>query len=141
MALSYDEKTLYDIVFNTNQAFYEHVYKDEWLKNVFSVIDQKIITSQQTDFIVGALGGPKRYCGRTPKDAHPHIYVDEEMWTLREKYLKMAFEEVKVPDDLRARWLAIDEAFKAVILKKDISECSKRYQMDNIIYFPGKKAA
>jgi truncated hemoglobin YjbI len=35
------------------EEFYELVYADEWLKHVFT-IDQKVITSQQVDFMVGA---------------------------------------------------------------------------------------
>lgn len=136
-----DDQYLYDLVFKTNEAFYELVYKDDWLKNIFKIVDQKIITTQQTDFIVGALGGPKRYCGRSPKDAHPHIFVNEDIWDLREKYLKMAFEEVNVPADIREKWLAIDQAFKSIILKSDVSECSKRYMTDTIIYYPKKNAA
>lgn len=132
---------LYQLVFKINEFFYESIFKDPWLKKVFSEVEQKIITLQQTDFMVGSLGGPKKYSGRTPKDAHVHIFVDEEMWKLREKYLKQAFDQALAPSDIREKWLAIDEAFKAVILKKDISECQKRYVTDNIIYYPFKKSA
>lgn len=135
---------LYKKVYAVNEKFYEYVYNDSWLKNIFTIIDQKIITSQQTDFIVGALGGPRKYCGRSPADAHPHIFVDEEMWQLREKYLRMAFKETGFPDDLAEKWIRIDEAFKSQIIKKDRSECTKRYSGDEIIYFPSsaqKKAS
>ena len=55
------------------------------------------------------------------------------MWQLRETYLKEAFSETKFPPELTARWLKIDEAFKRVIVKKNVSECQKRYFTDQII--------
>ena len=123
-------------IFAVNQAFYERVYKDPWLSKVFRGVEKDHIARQQTDFMLGAYGGPKNYAGRSPQDAHPHIFIDEEMWQLREKYLKEAFEESGFPVDLRARWLKIDEAFKRAILKRDISDCSPRFFTDEIIVEP-----
>lgn len=62
--MEHPEDPLYVLVYKVNEKFYELVYDDPWLKEVFKVVDQEIITRQQTDFIVGALGGEKRYCGR-----------------------------------------------------------------------------
>ncbi len=131
-----DEQQLYDLILKINQSFYDKAYKDPWLKEVFSVIDQKIIESQQTDFIVGAMGGPMRYCGRNPKDAHPHMVIDEEMWELRERYLMEAFKETNCPEEIQERWIRIDNSFKARIIQTDPSKCQKRFASDNIIHVP-----
>lgn len=131
-------------IIEVNKAFYERVYKDEWLSQVFAAVRQEHIVNQQSDFMLGALGGPKRYSGRSPFDAHPHIFIDEEMWQLREKYLKEAFQETGLPSELQDRWIRIDEAFKQAILKKDVAACKGRYTTDQIIHIPkpaGKKAA
>lgn len=136
-----DDGQLYRLVFKINQVFYEYLYKDPWLKNVFAVVEQTLITRQQTDFMVGALGGPRKYSGRNPRDAHPHIFVDEEMWALREKYLKQAFQEVEAPLEIREKWLGVDEAFKDAIIKKDVSECRKRFFSDTIVHYPYNKPA
>ncbi len=133
------DQELYDLVLNVNKAFYDQVYEHEWLKPVFKNIKQEIIETQQTDFIVGALGGPKRYGGRNPQDAHPHIYVDEDMWQLREDMLVKAFEKVNAPAWIRERWLKIDNAFKQAIIKKSPDECKKRYFTDEIIVVPNPK--
>jgi len=135
---------LYQMVFKVSEVFYEKLYNDPWLKDIFKIIKQDIITSQQTDFMVGNLGGPRKYCGRSPSDAHPHIYVDEEMWQLREKYLIEALSETGFPKDLGEKWLRIDQAFKSQIIKSSVSECTKRYKGDEIIFIPNpnsKKAA
>ncbi|MGZ3649744.1 MAG: group I truncated hemoglobin [Bdellovibrionota bacterium] len=124
-------------ILTVNKSFYDRIYKDSWMSLVFKVVPQEHIEMQQTDFMLGALGGPKQYCGRSPADAHPHIYVDEEMWQLRERYLKEAFVETGFPEELRPRWIKIDEAFKKAILKNNLADCKKRFTMDEIIYFPG----
>ncbi len=120
------------------EEFYELVYQDEWLKLVFT-IDQKIITAQQIDFMVGALGGEKRYGGKGPGEAHPHIFVDEEMWERRTELLLKAMTKVGAPEDITARWLKVDNAFKRHIVMKDPSECRKRYFSDEIIIVPNPR--
>lgn len=124
-----------------SEEFYKLVYKDEWLSKVFEGIDQKFITNQQTDFMLGLFGGPKRYSGRNAKDAHPHIFITEQMWIHRESLLKNAFRFINMPSDLQLQWLKIDEAFKKSIVMKDPSECQKRTPTDDliIVYPPDKK--
>lgn len=117
------------------EEFYELVYSDDWLKHVFT-IDQKVITSQQIDFMVGALGGEKRYGGKSPGEAHPHIFVSEEMWQRREELLQLAMSKVGSPFELNAKWLKIDLAFKRHIVMKDPSECRKRFFSDDLIIVP-----
>ncbi|HND84295.1 MAG TPA: group 1 truncated hemoglobin [Pseudobdellovibrionaceae bacterium] len=131
-------------ILKVNKVFYDKVFKDPWLMLVFKDVKQDIIERQQTDFMIGAFGGPKVYSGRNPKDAHMHIFVNEEMWQLREKYLREAFEETRFPKDLADKWLRIDEAFKKTIMKSSLSECEKRFATDEIVFYPHpptKKAA
>lgn len=101
------------------------------------------IENQQTDFIVAAFGGPKNSSGRNPKDAHPHIFIQEDMWGLREKYLAEAFDELKVSEEIQTKWLKIDHALKSTILKSSISECFGRFKTEPIINIPNphKKSA
>ncbi len=114
------------------EEFYDLVYQDEWLKLVFT-IDQEVITNQQVDFMVGALGGEKRYGGKSPGDAHPHIYIDEQMWMRREFLLRQAMKNIGSPEEINEKWLKIDEAFKRLIISSDISEVKKRFFTDEVI--------
>lgn len=126
-----------------SKEFYELVYKDEWLYKVFESVSKDFITRQQIDFMVGLFGGPKQYSGRSPKDAHPHIFITEQMWQHRESLMRQAFKTVQCPQDLAEQWIKIDEAFKKSIVMKDPSECQKRTPSDEliIVYPPFKKAA
>ena len=134
----FSDEELYDLVMKLNKVFYDKIYADPWLKKMFFMIEQTLIEAQQTDFMVGALGGPKRYAGRSPKDAHPHLYVTEEIWQRREIHLKAAFAEINFPAELAERWLKIDESFKRAIVKTTIDECQKRFFTDEVISI-GKK--
>lgn len=131
-----DNQQLEKIIKDVNEVFYDEIFEDEWFKDVFVGVDIDIIKSQQTDFILGALGGPKRYGGRSPKDAHPHIFIQEDMWKKREEYLLKAFEKNNTPEWIRKKWLAIDEAFKRHILKDSLSDCHGRYRTEEVIYVP-----
>ena len=125
-------------ILKVNTSFYEFIYKDEWFKQVFCNVAQDVITRQQTDFIIQAFGGPSNYCGRMPADAHPHIFVDEHMWQLREDYLIDAFKINNTPEEIRIKWLKIDNAFKNAIVKKSVDDCKKRFNSDDIIFVDSK---
>ncbi len=133
------DQKLFLIVSNINDIFYDKVFEDEWLKLIFDGVPPEHIKNQQTDFIVKAFGGPKRYSGRSPRDAHPHIFIQEDMWELRERYLLEAFAEANAPEWMREKWIAIDNAFKNSILNKSPDECEGRYRSEPIINIPNPK--
>lgn len=119
------------------EEFYELVYKDAWFGKMFTEVKQEVITNQQTEFMIQSFGGPKNFCGRSPKDAHPHVWVNEEIWQYREDLLIQAFRNVGAPDNILKKWLKIDEAFKAGIMNKGgPEECFGRYKTEKVLYFP-----
>ena len=134
--MPYTDDEIKQYAARVNKVFYDAVFKDPWLSRVFANVTQQHIEAQQTDFMVAALGGPKRFMGRNPSDAHAHIYITEEMWRLREKHLLAAFAATRFPDDLAKRWISIDEAFKGSIVKASPAECVKRFASDEIINHP-----
>lgn len=126
-----NSKEFYNLIFNVNHDFYEQIYNDQWFKQVFSNVTQEVITAQQTDFIVQVFGGPANYCGRMPGDAHPHIYIDEYMWELREKYLVISFQKNDVPKEIVDKWLKIDNSFKNKLIKKSVDDVKPRFATDD----------
>ena len=131
-----DKNKLKELIYKVSDEFYELVFQHPWLKEVFKEVDQQHITNQQTDFMWGAMGGEKTYGGRNPKDAHPHIYIQEDMWDVRESLLIQAMEKTNTPEDIKQKWLTIDRSFKERILKKSLSECKGRFKTDPIINVP-----
>jgi hemoglobin len=116
-----------------NKSFYDKVYSDDWLKQVFAQVPQDYIVAQQVDFMLQAMGGPHRYAGRNPGEAHPHIYITEEMWAHREHLLAQAFDEVQAPVTIKEKWFKIDSAFKARIVMKDPGEMKPRFPSDDLL--------
>jgi hemoglobin len=116
--------------------FYDLIYEHEWLKLVFGHMDKQIINDMQIAFMIQAFGGPKRYAGRSPADAHPHIYVTEELWQERERLLEQAHRMVGAPPEYYERWSKIDQAFKKFIVMSSPDHCEKRWFTDEIINVP-----
>lgn len=133
-----------EIVFKVNERFYEKIYEHPWMSQFFTDISQEFITQQQTDFIIGAIGGPKNFSGRLPSNAHPHMLITNELFDLREAMLLEALEECNAPQELRDAWIRIDESFRKVIVKESVSDLEKRYASDKFFVIPNpdkKKAA
>lgn len=131
----YDQLLDKDIVFKINEVFYDKVYKHPWMSLYFKDVSEEFITMQQTNFIIGSIGGPKQFSGRMPSNAHPHMYITDELFNLRKALLMDAMEEVRAPQELRDAWLKIDEAFRGVIVKKSLDDCEKRFNSDTILAF------
>lgn len=125
------------------KIFYDKIYQHEWIGKYFSHIDQKIIESQQVDFMSSALGGPKDYCGKMPIPTHKNMMITAELFELRQKLLLESLNEADASQGLIDKWLKIDEAFKSGIVKESISDCEKRFFTDIILDFkdPNQKKA
>lgn len=126
-----------------HKIFYDKIYAHPWIGQFFKDINQKHIEDQQTDFMTETFGGPTVYFGKLPYVAHRHMYITEELITLRAELLKESLIEAQVPEDLMLSWLKIDGAFKMGIMKDSLEDCEKRYQSEDIIVIenPFKKAA
>ena len=125
------------------KRFYDKVYEHPWLGLYFKNTPQEHIENQQIDFMTGVLGGPQIYMGRSPKDAHPHLLITEELYELRRDILNQTLKEMNAPEKLVERWNKVEDAFKASMIKTSISECKGRYATEEILAFenPNKKIA
>ncbi|MCB0413293.1 MAG: group 1 truncated hemoglobin [Bdellovibrionales bacterium] len=130
-----------NIVQKVNDIFYDKVYDHPWLSQYFSAVTKEIISKQQTAFIIGAIGGPKNFSGRIPAQAHPHMFITNELFDLRKSLLIQSLEEAKAPEALREAWLKIDESFRGVIVKKSTTDCSPRWSTDPILNFPNPRSS
>ena len=133
-----------DGILKVVKIFYDKVYADPWMSLFFAKIPQEHIENQQTDFMCGAMGGPKIYCGRMPVDAHEHICITEELFDARDELLEESLKEANVDPEVAKAWMKIDQAFKSGLVKP-LKDCKKRFFTDEILDFenpnPRKKAA
>ena len=135
------DKTLYDRLggkhafIKVHKIFYDKAYAHPWLSKYFTDKPQEILESQQTDFMVQLMGGPKAYAGKTPKSAHQHMMISEELFELRSQLLSESIKEAGIHDKLRAEWLAADATLKRALVKSSEKECTQSYPNQPILNF------
>jgi truncated hemoglobin YjbI len=133
-----------EILMRVSKVFYDKVYAHPWIGKYFADVPQDVIEIQQVDFLQGALGGEKVYCGKLPVPAHKHMFINDELYQLRTNLLVESLKECGACQELIDRLIKIDDAFKSGIVKKSVADCEKRFNSDTILDFPnpeGKKAA
>ena len=135
------DKTLYDRLggkqtfIKVHKLFYDKAYADPWLSKFFTDKPQEVLENQQTDFMVQLMGGPKAYGGKSPKSAHQHMVITEELFELRAQLLSQSIKELGIRDDLREEWLDADRTFKRALEKKSEAECTIAYPNQPILNF------
>jgi len=136
------DKTLYDrlggkeIFIKVHKLFYDKAYADPWLGKFFTDKPQQVLENQQTDFMVQLMGGPKIYGGKSPKSAHQHIVITDELFELRSTMLSESIKEAGIADSLRQEWLDADRTFKRALEKSSEAECTRAYPNQPILNFP-----
>ena len=133
-------KTLYDRIGGeptlqkVHKIFYDKAYEHEWFKLYFTDKPQAILESQQTDFMAQLMGGPRKYAGKTPKMAHQHIHITEDLFRLRQFMLNDSLKEYGLADDLRKEWMQADATFHKALVKP-LDSCEKAYPGQDILSF------
>jgi hemoglobin len=149
MVTKFGESTIFDLIGGrptlekVHKIFYDKIYAHPWIGQYFKEIQQDIIEIQQSDFMSQAMGGPAIYCGKLPIPAHKHMFITDELFEIRTQLLKESLNEAKVDENGQSAWLKIDQAFKKGICKQSKSDCTLRFNTDEIIDFPNpeKKTA
>jgi truncated hemoglobin YjbI len=118
-----------------HKLFYDKVYAHPWIGLYFKDIDQKVIESQQSDFMAQNFGGPAAYLGKLPGPAHKHMFINEELFKLRSGLLEDSLKEAGLSEEQIKKWMKVDNAFKGQILKKSIEDCKKRFATDDLVHF------
>ena len=118
-----------------HKIFYDKAYAHNWLKKFFTDKPQQVLEEQQTAFMIQLMGGPRLYGGKSPKAAHQHMLISEELFELRTQLLSDSIKQVGIADDLRIEWLAADAALKKALVKSSVDECSISYPTQVILDF------
>ena len=119
-----------------HKTFYDKVYAHPWLRPYFTDKPQKLLEDQQTDFLAMLMGGGYVYQGKTPKVAHQHMVITEELFDLRHSMLKESLEEEGVEEGMRREWLAVDSSLKDALVKNSVTECKRSNPGQMFLDFP-----
>lgn len=120
------------VIEKVHKIFYDKIYAHKWIGKFFVSINQKVIESQQNDFMGQSFGGKSYYLGKLPIAAHKHMLITEDLFILRTKLLTESLIEARVSPEHIEMWLKVDGAFKHAIVKKGISDCVKRFATDEL---------
>lgn len=100
-----------------HKIFYDKVYAHAWLGQFFAGHEQKAIEDRQTSFMAEKMGSVTPYPGKDIKMVHEAMYITPELFDIREALLAESLKEAGVDEELGARWLRIDGAFRNKIVK------------------------
>ncbi len=135
------DKTLYERLggkstfIKVHKIFYDKAYAHPWLSKYFTDKPQELLENQQTDFMIQLMGGPKRYSGKSPKSAHQHMLISDELFELRAQLLSDSIKEAGISDALREEWLQTDATFQRALVKTSEAECIRAYPTQAILNF------
>jgi len=123
-----------EIIEKIHHHFYDILFNDSKLKYYFAGKDKALLTSQQTRFMSGLLGAAKNYGGLTPKFAHKHMVISDELYSYRQELLKKSILHYGVSEEVTDKWISVDEKFRNVVVKTR-NEAVMRYPKEGIIDF------
>ncbi len=126
----------YTCLRRVHHLLYTKLFAHPWLKGFFAHTKREVVESQQTDFWASLMGGPKIYGGRSPRDAHVHMFMPVEVFAIRHILLGDALTEVGIASDLREKWLELDAKFERAIVNASPDECHGRYRGEAVIIVP-----
>lgn len=118
-----------------HKIFYDKAYAHPWLSRYFTDKPQELLEDQQTDFMIQIMGGPKVYSGKTPKSAHQHMVISDDLYILRSQLLSDSIKEAGINDTLREEWLTADLTFQRALVKTSEDECKRAYPTQPILNF------
>jgi len=131
-----DEIGGYPVLRRVHKLLYTTLFSHPWLGGFFAHTKRAVVESQQTDFWASLMGGPSVYGGRSPRDAHVHMYIPREVFAIRHALLDEVLVEAGVPSHLREKWLALDASFERAIVNNSPDECHGRYRTEAVIIVP-----
>jgi hemoglobin len=83
--------------------FYDRVLADPKLAPYFEDVDLARVKRHQVLLVTKVLGGPDNYTGRTLKEAHAGLGINDDEFTTVVGHLAGAMKDAGVPDDIIAR--------------------------------------
>jgi hemoglobin len=87
--------------------FYTKVLSDTRIKDFFKNVDMTKQKKHQTMFLSYAFGGLPHYEGKNMREAHKHLTLTEEHFQAVAECLKATLDDLKVPQDLQNKVMAI----------------------------------
>ena len=111
------------VIHQVHQRFYDVIFAEPWLGQFFYGKSKPALINKQSQFMIAAFGGENHYLGDTPAFVHMHMYITDEMLTLREQILRQAIIDEGLSQQIADQWLNVDQSFRRSIIKKSKTDC------------------
>lgn len=112
-----------EMIRKVHQAFYDRLFEDPWVGQFFYGKSKEVLVRKQTQFMVGAFGGPHVYRGDTPAIVHMNMFITDEVASIRERYLRHAILSQGLSESIADRWQAVDRLYRPSIVKQSVDDC------------------
>lgn len=99
--------------------FYTRVYDDPRLAPFFHGITKQRSIEKQFLFLRQIFTGEKVYFGDRPRNAHHWMVISDELFDYREELMMSRLRAHGLPEHLIRRWRAMEETFRADIVKSE----------------------
>lgn len=107
------------------RTFYDAVYEDVMIGYLFWNVDKEQIIEREAQFVARMLGDREvQYTGRPMRPAHASHRILGGHYLRRQELLKQAMEAHHLPQGLRQRWLAHNDALRPQVTADPDSACS-----------------
>lgn len=116
------EKSLFDKIGGMNAVnaavdiFYKKVLTDDSIKHFFNNTDMTTQAGKQKAFLAYAFGAPLAYTGKSMRDAHASMKLNEGHFSAVVNHLEQTLVELNVPQELINEVLTITETTKSDVL-------------------------
>ncbi len=108
-----------DAVSATVEKFYERVVDDPELRPFFAKTNMKWLEERQKRFFTQALGGPEVYTGRSMRETHSHLSIEQHHFDLVAKHLTATLAALSVPAPLIDEVIAVVGPLAAEIVNTE----------------------
>jgi hemoglobin len=100
------------------EKLYARILADGELRGFFAKVDIDRLRSRQVQFFAQALGGPAQYTGRTMREAHGHLPIEQRHFDRVAEHLATVLREMKVASPLVGEVLAAVAPLSAEIVRR-----------------------
>lgn len=108
------------------ERFYEKVFADPWLGQMFEGVEQAKQVQRLEDFLCHGVPGEPRYTGDFPAHAHAHLFIPQAMIKRRTQLLAEAIRELGHPEEIVRIWLRTDALWHSAVRKESVEDCRGR---------------
>jgi hemoglobin len=106
------------------EDFYDRVFADPMIGFMFEGRNKARIIKKEHELVARMLGAPDRYTGRPMREAHAAHRIFGGHFARRQELLRQVLEAHGIDPEVRAAWLAHNDALRPQVTSDPPTECN-----------------